>query len=65
MVALVTGALVGDPRSGLSILTTVLPQAMAYNLLAAHPGGVDGAKARPGAGAEAGRVPQHVIRSRL
>ncbi|MFF5250399.1 rod shape-determining protein MreD [Streptosporangium sp. NPDC000095] len=37
VVALVTGALVGDPRAGVSMLTAVLPQAMIYNLLAAPP----------------------------
>ncbi|MEU8381469.1 rod shape-determining protein MreD [Streptosporangium sp. NPDC048865] len=65
VVALVSGALVGDPRTGVSMLTTVLPQAMAYNLLAAPPVVwmarrlVRGPESRPV------QVPRHIMRSRL
>lgn len=65
VVALVTGALVGDPRTGLSMLTTVLPQAMAYNLIAATP--VVWMVRRLVRGPEPSpvRVPQHIMRNRL
>ena len=37
VIAVAIGALLGDPRIGMSTLTTVLPQAVLYNLLAASP----------------------------
>ncbi|MFI6508069.1 rod shape-determining protein MreD [Streptosporangium sp. NPDC050855] len=36
-IAMVTGALLGDPRSDLSLLATVLPRAIVYTMLAAPP----------------------------
>ncbi|MGW2191237.1 hypothetical protein ACWCSH_02655 [Streptosporangium sp. NPDC001682] len=37
VIAVATGALLGDPRTGVPMLTTTLPQAVLYNLLAASP----------------------------
>lgn len=64
VIAVAAGALLGDPRTDMSMLTTALPQAVLYNLIAAPPVVwgvrrlVRGPEARPV------QVLGHVMRSR-
>jgi rod shape-determining protein MreD len=65
VVALVTGALVGDPRTEVSMLTGVLPQAMVYNLIAAPPVVWMVRRIVRGPEPRSIQVPRHVMRSRV